>query len=363
MYKTSLYHYDLPQDLIAQKPVEPRDSSRLLLVDRQSGKISHHVFRDLPKLLKEGDLLVANRSRVFRARLLGHRLLEKGERGGKIEFFLLHKNDDGTWEGLFKASAHSRKGLKFEIPSRLGESALKGEIIQGGTGGGRGEDSPTGTVIARLSDDPLKPGYGEIPLPPYIERSGPQADDEAHYQTIYASRDAAETGSSAAPTAGLHFTRNLLNELAENKIEWQEILLHVGLGTFRPVKAEDLREHAMHEEDYAISEEAASHINHAKSQGRRVIAVGTTSVRALESSVENRKVIPGGRFTQLFLYPGGPKNFQVVDGLITNFHLPCSTLLMLVCAFGGTDLMLEAYRTAVKEKYRFFSYGDAMLIV
>ncbi|MCC7440509.1 MAG: tRNA preQ1(34) S-adenosylmethionine ribosyltransferase-isomerase QueA [Bdellovibrionales bacterium] len=348
----STYFFDLPDGLVATAPVEPRDASRLLVLDRVSGRVEHRMFRDLPGLLGEGNLCVANNSRVIPARLLGHRLGADGRPGGKIEFLLLEEIEPRVWEGLLRSSAKAGAGFRFAIPLPAG-GALEAEVLRGSS------DSEAGTVRARFQGDPLQPGIGSLPIPPYMRRAA-DARDEGSYQTVYA-RD---PGSAAAPTAGLHFTPALLDRLRASGAHWNEVTLHVGLGTFRPVKTEDLRAHVMHEERYEIPAATAEAVTEAKRSGLRVCAVGTTSVRTLESAwnPERRELRAGPGRTRIFLRPEGGRGFQVVDRLITNFHLPGSTLLMLVCAFAGTEPTLAAYREAVRERYRFYSYGDAMLI-
>lgn len=359
MFALDDYDFFLPEARIAQAPVEPRDASKLLVLNRADGARSHRLFRDLPSLLRAGDLLVANNTRVFRARLLGRRVLEsphgREEPGGKVEFLMLERIEPLVWEGAFHASAKHKPGVKFDVPvPEAGAPPIRGEIVRGAS------ESPNGLVWVRFDRDPIASRAGEIPLPPYIDRPATTQDEE-RYQTIYAS---GEAGSAAAPTAGLHFTPGVREALARAGVEWAEVTLNVGLGTFRPVKAADIREHAMHEERYFISDPTADAIERAKREGRRVIAVGTTVVRAIESAwdPEAGRLARGERRTSIFLHPGGqlPK---LIDGLITNFHLPKSTLLMLVSAFAGRDRILEAYREAVARDYRFFSYGDAMLIL
>lgn len=348
------YDYELPQELIAQSPVEPRDASRLLVLDRARGSIEHRRFSELPSLLDSRDVLVANNTEVIRARLLGQRLLaEKGRAvvGGKVEFLMLDEKEPRVWEGAFHAAAKHKPGVKFVIPTPDGRG-LRGELIRGAS------ESESGTVVARFDRDPIESGAGEIPLPHYIDRA-PAADDEKRYQTVYASA----RGSAAAPTAGLHFTPRVLAELRAKGVSWEEVTLHVGLGTFRPVKTEDIREHVMHEERYSVDPAVAERLNRFKAEGRRIVAVGTTAVRTLEGAWREKEGVVGGTGrTRLFLHPGGG-SARFVDRLITNFHLPKSTLLMLVSAFAGRELVMEAYRQAVAEKYRFFSYGDAMLVL
>jgi S-adenosylmethionine:tRNA ribosyltransferase-isomerase len=358
------YDYDLPLELIAHTPAQPRDASRLMVVHRGTGRIEHRVFRDLPDYLDVNDLLVANNTRVLHARLPGFRLppevkvspgVSPQGLGGRIELLLLEEVRPGIWEALYHGRARAKPGLKFyfETPDAQG---LFGEVVRGsGT-------SVQGTIDVKFDRDPEKSRAGELPLPPYIERkSGAEGvDDEERYQTVYAQ----EAGSAAAPTAGLHFTPQLLKTLRTQGVEWREVTLHVGIGTFRPVRAEHLDQHDMHEERWSVSDSVAQELNQMKSQGKRIVAVGTTSVRTLESAwqKEEHQLRSGSGRTKLFIRPG-LHQFQAVDRMITNFHLPKSTLLMLVGAFAGIDLVREAYRQAVAEKYRFFSYGDAMLIL
>lgn len=351
------YQYPLPEQLIAQVPAEPRDSSRLLVIHRESGSAKpweHRRFLDLPEYLDSRDLVIANNSRVIKARLLGHRLgagSSEGILGGKVELVLLEEKEPRVWECLFKASARSRPALRFRIPTPDGRG-LEGEIILGASA------SPHGTVLARFERDPIASGAGEVPLPPYIRRPG-GARDESAYQTVFARHD----GSAAAPTAGLHFTRRVIEGVRARGADWREVTLHVGLGTFRPVKESVIRGHVLHEERYEISPDTAAVVNGARVAGKRILAVGTTSVRTLESAwVPGEGLRPGTGRTSLFIRPGAFQ-FHVVDRLLTNFHLPGSTLLMLVCAFAGRDRVLAAYEEAVREGYRFFSYGDAMLIL
>ncbi|OFZ55494.1 MAG: tRNA preQ1(34) S-adenosylmethionine ribosyltransferase-isomerase QueA [Bdellovibrionales bacterium RIFOXYC1_FULL_54_43] len=355
------YDYELPERLIAQEPAMPRDSSRLLVVDRARGVWEHRSFRDFPSYFDSNDLLVANNTKVMKARLLGRRLKQDPGhlypvKGGKVEFVLLEKiagHGPHVWEGLFRASARYNPGLRFEIITPDGQ-CLRGVLVRGSS------ESPHGTVWAEFDRDPVESGAGEIPLPHYISR-GSTKTDEAGYQTVYAKH----IGSAAAPTAGLHFTNEIMRALAERSVSWAEVTLHVGLGTFRPVKSNDIRDHVMHEERYEISSEVAGSVRRAKADGKRVVAIGTTSVRTLESAWKPRGLEPGVGRTSLFIWPGRPGGhpFHVVDRMLTNFHLPRSTLLMLVCAFAGRDLILAAYREAVAQEYRFFSYGDAMLIL
>ena len=339
--KTSDFDYYLPQELIAQTPVEPRDSSRLLVYDRQSDKIYHKHFCDIKDFLKKGDLLVRNNTKVLPARMFA-----KTPNGGNVEVLLLKRFNLNEWEVLVKPGKKAKPGailtfspeLSLEVVSTIEESGSRRvKFIYDGVF----ED-----IISRL---------GEMPLPPYITE---KLKDQTRYQTVYAKVD----GSAAAPTAGLHFTPKLLEELQEMGVEIADVLLHVGLGTFRPVKSEDILEHHMHSEYYEIDGENAEKINKAKREGRRVIAVGTTSVRTLESaSDDNGFVKPTKANTEIFIYPS--YKFKCVDSLITNFHLPKSTLIMLVSALSTREKILELYNTAVEEKYRFFSFGDACMIL
>lgn len=340
--RTSDFDFHLPEELIAQKPVEPRDSSRLMVLNREQKRVAHRVFHDLPGLLKAGDLLVLNNTRVLPARLIG----VKQETEAKIEVLLLRREERDIWEVLIKPAKRLKTGHKVLI----GEGLLTAEVI---------EVLPDGNRKVRFSYDgvfeELLDRLGRMPLPPYIRE---QLEDQERYQTVYAK----ESGSAAAPTAGLHFTPQLLAQLKERGIETAEILLHVGLGTFRPVKAEEIEEHVMHSEYFRVLPEVAEQINRAKAEGRRVIAVGTTVTRTLESIGDSEsRVKPAEGWTNIFIYPS--YQFKIVDALITNFHFPKSTLVMLVSAFAGRDFLLHAYETAVREHYRFYSFGDSMLIV
>jgi len=338
----SEFDFYLPEALIAQHPVEPRDASRLMVLNRDSGGIEHHRFRDLVSLLKEGDVLVLNNTRVIPARLIG----EKEGTEGKIEVLLLKRLELDVWEALVKPGKRLKVGQKVHF----GQGILVGELLEILENGNRRIHFTYSGVFETILDT-----LGQMPLPPYITA---QLDDQERYQTVYAK----ERGSVAAPTAGLHFTPELLGELQTKGVEIVEILLHVGLGTFRPVKVEDIRDHHMHSEYYRINLEAAEQINRAKREGRRVIAVGTTAARTLESVGDDQgRVSPGDGWTDIFIYPG--YSFKVVDALLTNFHFPKSTLVMLVSALAGRELILKAYEIAVVERYRFFSFGDAMLIL
>ncbi|MES2523705.1 MAG: tRNA preQ1(34) S-adenosylmethionine ribosyltransferase-isomerase QueA [Gemmatimonadota bacterium] len=341
--RTSDYDYALPDDLIAQHPVEPRDASRLLVVDRASGTLAHRTFRDLADLIPSGDTLVVNTTRVFRARLLGHR-----DSGGQAEVFLLRPLDSDHYEAMVHPGGKLRPGKFVNVAP-----GFRVEIV---------EATPRRTRIVRLhsadeSSSAAIERHGHIPLPPYIGRAD-EAVDEARYQTVYA----AESGSVAAPTAGLHFTPELLARLDARGVTRHNVLLHVGAGTFKPVQDEDPSMHLMHEEWSEVTQETADALNAVRARGGRVWAVGTTSTRALESATdESGQVQPMRRETNLFVRP--PYRFRGVDHLVTNFHLPKSTLVMLVAAFAGYELTMHAYRTAVEERYRFFSYGDAMCIL
>ncbi len=339
--KTSDFDYDLPSELIAQEPIEPRDASRLLVLDRKNGSRRHLVFRDLPDYLKAGDLLVVNRSRVVPARLFA----KKVPGGGKVELLLLERMDRNVWKVLVGG-----KGMQVGAQVQL-ENGVGGEIIADPGG-------PQRVIAFERNIEPDLQSFGHVPLPPYIHTT--LADPE-RYQTVYAR----ESGSSAAPTAGLHFTPSLLSLLKKKGIGIAEVTLHIGLDTFAPVNEEDPSKHKIHSEWCQISVEAAEAVNKTKRSGGRVVAVGTTSVRVLETAarlaVGSKAVMPFEGRTELFILPGF--EFKVVDILLTNFHLPHSTLLMLVCAFAGRDLILESYREAITKHYRFYSFGDAMLIL
>jgi len=339
-YKKSDFYYDLPEELIAQTPAEPRDSSRLLVYDRAAGKVEHKIFRDITEYLRAGDVLVINNTKVLPARLYAHT-----ENGGAVEVLLLKRIDIDTWEVLVKPGKKCTVGKKLTVSEELSltvqDITESGERIVKFEYNGVFEE-----ILERL---------GSMPLPPYIKT---KLKDKNRYQTVYAKYD----GSAAAPTAGLHFTPALLEKIKEKGVHIAEVLLHVGLGTFRPVKEEIITDHKMHSEYYEVSERAAEIINAAKREGRRVIAVGTTSVRTLESVADENgflKACNGN--TQIFIYP--PYKFKCVDALITNFHLPESTLIMLVAAMTGREGILNLYKTAVEERYRFFSFGDAMLVL
>ncbi|GAV23758.1 tRNA preQ1(34) S-adenosylmethionine ribosyltransferase-isomerase QueA [Carboxydothermus pertinax] len=333
------FDYYLPEELIAQTPLAQRDESRLMVLRRQTGEIEHDVFKNIKRYLRPGDLLVLNKTRVIPARLFGVR-----EQGGEVEILLIKRLGITEWEVLVRPGRRARVGTRLIFAPNI----LEGEIIA---------QTEVGRIIKfsfqGVFEDVLNK-LGETPLPPYIKE---KLSDPERYQTVYAK----EPGSAAAPTAGLHFTKELMADLKDHGVEITEVLLHVGLGTFKPVKTENILEHKMHEEYYEVEQEAANKINKAKDEGRRIIAVGTTVVRVLESVAKDGQVIPSKGYTDIFIYPGF--QFQIIDGLITNFHLPKSTLIMLVSAFAGREKVLKAYETAVNLRYRFFSFGDAMLIL
>lgn len=336
------FYYDLPKELIAQSPLQKRDMSRLLLLDRATGKTTHLHFYDIKNLLNPGDCLVINNTRVIPARLLGLR----EDTGGKIEFVLLKKHDKDVWEVLLKPGKRAKVGTRFVF----GDNLLKAEILKIIDGGNRLVRFYYSGVFEEVLDR-----VGIVPLPPYITE---KLNDRERYQTVYSKYN----GSAAAPTAGLHFTGELIDELKNKGVKFAELTLHVGIGTFRPVKTETIEEHKMHSEYFKIGKEACDIINEAKKENRRVIAVGTTSCRVLESvAAEDGTVKPAEGETDIFIYPG--YRFKAIEGLITNFHLPESTLLMLVSAFAGRENILAAYKEAIEMKYRFFSFGDAMFII
>ena len=340
MLKTSDFYYDLPEELIAQNPVEPRDSSRLFVYDRKTDSVSHKHFRDVYDLLNKGDLLVVNTTKVYPARIFAHT-----EHGGKVEVLLLKRRDLTEWEVLVKPGKKCKEGVVLKINDELSV-----EIVSRTEEGGR--------IVRFIFDgvfEDILSRVGEMPLPPYIRE---KLKDQSRYQTVYCKKE----GSAAAPTAGLHFTKELIERLKAKGVEFAEVNLNVGLGTFRPVKVDDLSDHKMHTEYFEINEENAQKINNAKKEGRRVIAVGTTSVRTLESAAnEDGTVNAISGDTSIFIYP--PYKFKVVDSLITNFHLPESTLVMLVSALSTREKTLELYKLAVEEKYRFLSFGDSMMII
>lgn len=343
------FDYELPEELIAQKPAEKRDESRLLVLHRRDGAVEHRHFYDILDYLKAGDCLVLNNSKVLPARLYGI----KENTGAKIEFLLIKRIKEDTWETMVKPGKRLKPGDRVLFSN---EPLLKAEIKDYGKDGTRiAEFTYDGIFMERLEE------IGSMPLPPYIERSS-EAEDKDRYQTVYCQ----EEGSVAAPTAGLHFTDELLKKAGEKGVELAYVTLHVGIGTFRPVKCQNIEEHSMHFEEYYVSEESARAINKAKREGRRIVSVGTTSTRTVESAAYFdeeagcMQVKSGSGSTGIFIYPG--YEFKIVDSLITNFHLPKSTLLMLISALYDREKILSVYEEAIKEKYRFFSYGDAMFI-
>ena len=339
--KTSDFYYDLPKELIAQTPVEPRDSSRLMLLDRNTGEIDHKHSYDIIDSLNPGDLLVANDSRVLPARIYGI----KDETGARVECLLLRQITGNRWEALCKPGKKAKEGTSFTF----GDGLLKATVAEVKDDGNRIVDFECDENFFSTLDK-----IGQMPLPPYITE---ELKDKERYQTVYSH----ELGSAAAPTAGLHLTKELMQRIKDKGVNIAYVTLHVGLGTFRPVKVDDVTKHKMHSEHYEIPQETAKLINETKKNGGRVIAVGTTSCRTLESVASfYGEIKPCEGFTDIFIYPG--YEFKVLDGLITNFHLPESTLIMLVSAFAGYDNVMNAYKTAVEEKYRFFSFGDAMFI-
>lgn len=340
--KTSDFFFDLPKELIAQDPLEDRSASRLMVLHRKTGTIEHRHFTDIIDYLNPGDCLVRNNTKVIPARLYGTR----EDTGAVIELLLLKRRKDDIWETLVKPGKKARTGAHISF----GEGLLKGEIIDVLEDGNRLIQFSYEGIFEEILDQ-----LGQMPLPPYITH---QLKDKNRYQTVYAKYD----GSAAAPTAGLHFTPELLKEIEEKGIDIARVTLHVGLGTFRPVKVDEITDHHMHSEFYQVDEEAAEKINRAKDSGHRVICVGTTSCRTIESAAdETGHLKPTSGWTEIFIYPG--YKFKILDGLITNFHLPESTLIMLVSALAGREHVLAAYEEAVQERYRFFSFGDAMLIV
>jgi S-adenosylmethionine:tRNA ribosyltransferase-isomerase len=351
-FRLASYDYVLPPELVAQTPLAERDASRLLVLDRATGALAHARFSDLPEKLRPGDLLVTNRSRVFPARLIGRR-----ERGGRAEILLVRRRGDGLWDAMLRPGRRLRAGMIVDVAP-----ALRVEIgadPAGGAGLAPGAETVLRTVkllAEGLGEDEALERFGHAPLPPYIRRAD-VPEDRDRYQTVYAR----EPGSVAAPTAGLHFTSEVLERLAARGVERAEIVLHVGPGTFRPVEVEDVRQHRVDPERVFVPEAAAAAVERARAEGRRVVAVGTTVTRALESGLDAEgRLRPGERETALVIVPG--HTFRVVSALVTNFHLPGSSLLLLASAFAGRERLLAAYRVAVAERYRFYSYGDAMLI-
>ncbi len=340
--KTSDFAYELPKELIAQDPLSDRSSSRLLHLDRKTGICTHGVFRDILKYLHAGDTLVVNDTRVIPARLYGH----KPDTGAAVEVLLLKRKEKDVWETLVRPGKKMKPGARVSF----GEGLLAGEVLDMVEEGNRLIRFTYEGIFEEILDR-----LGEMPLPPYITH---KLEDKERYQTVYAKHD----GSAAAPTAGLHFTEELLDEVGTMGVNIAHVTLHVGLGTFRPVKVENVEEHHMHSEYYVVEEDQAELINHTRQAGHRVIAVGTTSCRTLESATDEQGILRAGSgWTDIFIYPG--YRFRMTDGLITNFHLPESTLLMLVSALAGREHILAAYEEAVREQYRFFSFGDAMIIL
>ena len=339
--KVSDFNFDLPEELIAQDPLEDRSSSRLLTLDKKTGAIGHDIFRNITNYLNPGDCLVLNNTKVIPARLIG----AKEETGGKVEVLLLKRKQDNVWETLVKPGKKARPGARISF----GDGMLTGEVLEVVEEGNRLIRFEYEGIFEEVLDQ-----LGQMPLPPYITH---QLKDKNRYQTVYAKYD----GSAAAPTAGLHFTEELLQQIREMGVKIAWVTLHVGLGTFRPVKVDEVTDHHMHSEFYRIEEEDARLINVTRAAGGRIISVGTTSTRTLESVAdEDGTVRAKSGWTDIFIYPG--YQFKVIDGLITNFHLPESTLLMLVSALAGRENIIHAYEVAVRERYRFFSFGDAMFI-
>ena len=339
--KTSDFYYDLPQELIAQDPLEDRSASRLMVLDKKTGKIQHHIFKEIVNYLNPGDCLVINDTKVIPARLYG----AKVGTDAKIEVLLLKRKENNIWETLVKPGKKAKIGTKISF----GEGLLIGEVVDIVEEGNRLIQFTYEGIFEEILDK-----LGQMPLPPYITH---QLKDKSRYQTVYAKHD----GSAAAPTAGLHFTQELLQEIQDMGVTIAHVTLHVGLGTFRPVKVDTIEEHHMHSEFYVVEEEEAKKINDTKKNGGRVICVGTTSCRTLESATGEDGILKAGSgWTDIFIYPG--YRFKILDCLITNFHLPESTLVMLVSALAGREHILNAYQEAIKERYRFFSFGDAMFI-
>ena len=340
--KTSDFYFDLPQELIAQDPLEDRSSSRLLVLDRETGKTEHHIFKDVIDYLNPGDCLVINNTKVIPARLFG----SKEGTEAKIEILLLKRKENDVWETLVKPGKKAKPGTRISF----GDGLLTGEVIDVVEEGNRLIKFTYDGIFEEILDQ-----LGQMPLPPYITH---QLKDKNRYQTVYAKHD----GSAAAPTAGLHFTPELLEAIKAKGVNIAHVTLHVGLGTFRPVKVEDVTNHHMHSEFYIVEEDQAKLINETKQRGGKIISVGTTSCRTLESATDDQGILHAGSgWTDIFIYPG--YKFKMIDRLITNFHLPESTLLMLVSALAGKDKIMAAYEEAVKERYRFFSFGDAMIIM
>lgn len=336
------FYYDLPKELIAQEPLENRDESRMMVLNRNTGDIKHDIFKNVIEYLNPGDCLVLNDTKVIPARLIGIR----EDTGGKIEFVLLRRLENDEWETLVKPGRRAKIGKTFIF----GNGELKATVINTTDAGGRIVKFSYDGIFEEVLDK-----LGEMPVPPYIKK---KLTNKNMYQTVYAKHE----GSAAAPTAGLHFTKELLLKIKEKKINIVFITLHVGLGTFRPVKEEIIENHKMHSEFYIVTKESADILNNARSNGKRIIAVGTTSTRTLETVADNNgKIKSGSGWTDIFIYPG--YKYKAIDGLITNFHLPESTLIMMISAFAGKDNVMNAYKVAIENKYRFYSFGDAMLII
>ncbi|WP_318508242.1 tRNA preQ1(34) S-adenosylmethionine ribosyltransferase-isomerase QueA [Bacillus sp. T3] len=341
--KVDLFDFDLPEELIAQVPLVNRTDSRLMVLDKKTGAVKHEIFKNIVEYFKPGDCLVLNDTRVLPARLFG----TKEDTGANVEVLLLKQETGDTWETLVKPAKRIKEGTKI----RFGDGRLSAVCVGTADHGGRTLEFEYEGIFYEVLES-----LGEMPLPPYIKE---QLEDRERYQTVYAK----ERGSAAAPTAGLHFTEELLAELREKGVQIAFITLHVGLGTFRPVSVEDINEHEMHAEFYQMSEETAHLLNEVRASGGRIVSVGTTSTRTLETiaSANNGSFTEASGWTSIFIYPG--YEFKAIDGMITNFHLPKSTLIMLISALAGRENILHAYKTAVAEKYRFFSFGDAMLII
>jgi S-adenosylmethionine:tRNA ribosyltransferase-isomerase len=362
LFQRSNYSFDLPESLIAAHPLDERTDAKMLVVYRGAKTIEHFHVRDLPKVLPARCVLVANNTKVFRARLQGTRVGSNG----RIEFFALKKVGERSWEGLMKSSATIAPGFQFQVgPS---SDSIMARVIA------RNDTSAGAIITAEFSRDPIEAGIGQVPLPPYIVAKRAQEESEIkteardeikNYNTVYAKH----VGSVAAPTAGRHFTNELISELKAKGMDWEEITLHVGLGTFKPVTSDDVRQHQMHEEWSEISDEVATHIERAKSEGRKIISIGTTSTRTLEGRAMREPSGPirlssGAKPIDLFIHPGSAHDWKLVDGILTNFHLPESTLFMMIATFlGDLDFLKSIYQEAIAEKYRFYSYGDAMLIL
>jgi S-adenosylmethionine:tRNA ribosyltransferase-isomerase len=339
--QTKDFYYDLPEELIAQDPLEDRSSSRLMVLDKHTGTYEHKIFRDILSYLRKGDCLVLNDTKVIPARLYG----EREHTGGKVELLLLKRRENDVWETLVKPGKKAKPGTVLVF----GDGILKGTILETVEDGNRLIQFSYDGIFEEILDR-----LGQMPLPPYITH---KLQDKNRYQTVYAAHD----GSAAAPTAGLHFTKELLRQVEDMGVTIAWVTLHVGLGTFRPVKVEDVEKHHMHSEFYMVTEDAAEKINRTKQEGGRIICVGTTSCRTVESASDEQGIVHAGSGnTEIFIYPG--YRFKVLDCLITNFHLPESTLLMLVSALAGKEHVMKAYEEAVRERYRFFSFGDAMFI-